>query len=217
MKILWGSLTAGVILLSLVGCKETRTAGKEIYEPAVETVTCYGVQLGPGAPPEDVVYVLLQAVAEKRQAVLDSDDQAKENATRTLVSLAAPEKIMEEFRKRFPSGKGAAFRPAVRINEMARSWGPALAHYTGCFVKDHDALVAKMTRIPQSESQVTVSFPVHEDRYQSSALLLVRLIKEKGYWRIWKLEYTRAKAVVGRPSSGPAGTATKPATRSALN
>jgi len=223
------------LLAAAGGCKDTRTAGKTIYEPKTETISLYDVELGPQAPPQDVVYVFLRVARDKRQAVRDDDKEARKKLNKALVSLAAPDRITARYKKFLTESQLKSVEANVRINEVARLWGPVVAHYTQCFPTDRRAAIKQMRLIRRSETEVDVDFPVREETYHSSAILRVSMAREKGYWRIWKVGYmgpgavkrsadsaTKVPAVSTRPASKPVSkpalkpAPTRPTTRSGM-
>lgn len=178
-----------LLLACFGGCDRSGTAGRHTYKAKVETIRLYDVELGPDASPEDVAYVLLRVVRDKREAVRTNDRATSEKMTEALVSLAAPEKILSEYQSRVPSGAVNLLNVDKTANEAARTWGPSLAHYTDCFKTDRAEAAKVMTTLRRSDQQAVVMVPVYEKTYASSATLQVKLIKEQGYWRVWGVAY----------------------------
>jgi hypothetical protein len=136
------------VWLGLIGgCKNPKHADQEIVDVEVRTVTYYGVELGPDAPPEDVVYVLLRTVRERFEAVQAGDYEKDAAGLKVLVDLAAGDRIHANFKRNMHNEAQANLTRSVAVHDATSLWGPIIAHYALSFETDHAKAVEKMQAV----------------------------------------------------------------------
>ncbi|GMV98332.1 MAG: hypothetical protein AMXMBFR83_26830 [Phycisphaerae bacterium] len=213
------------------GCSDP----EEAVPPAkVEAVTHYGVTLDESATPQQVVYVLLRALADDVKAARSHRHEDQKKAALATWSLAAPgeieRRLLEAYRKSSPNPARYASLGAGRdkaIHRIVNLWAPIVAFYVGSFEQDPARAMARMRVSSQSASSAVVLCEVWPDppgpdeAFNGHQLLRVELARETGgegkqYWRVARVSfqpmYPRpATRPAGNPASGPArGSATVP-------
>ena len=180
-----------VLLLAVAalmpGCRrQARATGRELRQPEVKTVSPYGVTLDPDASPQLVTYVLLRALKDDVRA---PDAAAREAALDTQFDLCAAEHI----------GKANVLRyePAEHLDRWVRRWAPVASRYADSFGDDWEQASNKLvlrgpTIGPSGEAdRCEVLREVEEPAGTSTSrvVLAVRLVQERGYWRVLSVGY----------------------------
>ena len=202
-----------VVALLTGGCDDPSLAGKDVPSSEVRTVESHGRVLDPQAPPEDVVFVLLQAVREDVQAARDRDKEAAKKALRLEASLAAPEWMYSAYKRNLQrAAMPVEVRPDVAVFKLVRMWAPMLAHYADSFDRDYQAAVQNMlVRHQPDQVEAVVFYDVPTASVDSPATVKVELRKEQEHWRVRRISYsdTSVAALRGRQPT-PAAEAPPP-------
>lgn len=185
-------LTAAVALVAIVlsGCgRDARLADHELRDPKPGPVTAYGKTLDANASPQDVVYVLLQAINDDYAA--GDNREARHKALDTEFAVCAPEWI-----KARRGGENLTEREKrERLFEVVYNWAPTLGFYRDSFKGAFPDIAQQMHTVyaaqPVSQHEVAVVYVNLKHPHpetagpNSGAAALVQLVREAGYWRIW--------------------------------
>jgi hypothetical protein len=175
------------------GCgRDARLAGHNLRDPKVGPVTAYGKLLDQTATPEDVVGVLLKAVAADYAA---GDDHAKrDEAIDVQFALSAPAFIKERLLKRQESNEK---RLRERYYSVVYHWAPVLGHYRFQFDEEYSELTKRMHVVAQPVREgspplveVLVNLdgpPPVGDVPSGPVVARIGLVKEAGFWRVWEV------------------------------
>ena len=199
-------------VLWLGGCGEdARLADRRIPHIVVETVSDQGVELGPQASPQDVVYVLLRAIRD--DVLAGADREARRAALLRQMGVCDPDYIHELYKN--VMGPRAVYSRDEWVYKKVRLWAPTLAYYVDSF--DVDPGTAK-ERMEAGEAGETahVDFPARDPTGQPGADVVVRVWLHKhqtGNWRVFHVGF--AKKRPRAPSTAPRATGPSDEPRSA--
>jgi len=190
-------IAAIVLALPWCGCsQDARLAGKKLRDPKVGTVKHYDVVLDESAPPEAVTYVLLKAMRDDFTA---TTREARERALDTQFDVCAPDTIASMNRTPL-SRKEFLF-------DVVNRWTPTVSHYLGtldlAWPESKSRLVATIATDEKNangkDAKVMVELPDPAGDPHASVVLVVRLVRESGYWRVVRLEYDMAHRRLATP------------------
>jgi hypothetical protein len=165
------------------GCsRDARLADKRLRHPEVKAVTHYGVTLDEEASPKQVAYVLLRAIHDDFLAETDEQRQA---ALDVQFDLCAADALA----RRNPTGHTRD----EFIYQVVYHWTPAVSHYVGDFETDWEKAQARMVtheskpagKPNDKAKRAMVFMPLEDPGGDANArvVLMVQLVKDKGYWR----------------------------------
>jgi hypothetical protein len=174
------------------GCKDPSLVGKAIFPVDVKPVEAFGRVLDEEAPPQDVVYVLLQAIRQDVAASRARDKEAELEAMKIETSLAAPESMLAAFRRVLQrSALPVDITAELAVHKLVRMWAPMIAHYQDVFDTDYDAAVANMAVRHQPGSiDAVVLYDVPSPTGSPPATIKAEMRREKGFWRIRRLSFS---------------------------
>ena len=218
----WFRYTAPSLQLALVaalltgGCKDPSIVGKAVFPVDLKPVEAFGRVLDEQAPPQDVVFVLLQAIRQDVAASRARDRKAELKAMEIETSLAAPESMLTAYRRVLERGAlPVEITAEMAVHKLVRMWAPMLAHYQKAFDTDYDAAVANMAvhRQPNSIDAV-VLYDVPSVTGDPPATIKAEMRREKELWRIRRLSFSddSAAEVRARTSQGTIAAPSPPAT-----
>ncbi|UCG33579.1 MAG: hypothetical protein JSU68_02885 [Phycisphaerales bacterium] len=198
------------------GCKDPSIVGKAVFPVDLKPVEAFGRVLDEQAPPQDVVYVLLQAIRQDVAAARARDREAELDAMKLETSLAAPESMLAAYRRVLERGALPVETTAeIAVHKLVRMWAPMLAHYQEAFDTDYDAALANMAvhRQPNSIDAV-VLYDVPSDTGEPPATIKAEMRREKDLWRIRRLSFSddSAAEVRARTSQSTPAALTPPST-----
>ena len=186
-----------------------RLAGRDIRDVTVRTVTHYGVTLDQEATPQQVTYVLLRAI---RDDFLAKDKAAGDAAIDPQLDVCAANEIYAMY----PTNLDRA----ESIYKVARRWTPTVAHYVHDFETEWAKAESRFTKLgPQpvtgsttgaNECQVIMELADPSGDPNANVLLVVRLVQDRGYWRVFRVGFTPMKRSLKARSTAtvePAATA----------
>jgi hypothetical protein len=180
-----------VIVLGMVltGCRrDARLADHALRDPDLGPVTAYGKTLDPTARPQEVVYVLLRAIADDYAA--GDDRAAREAALDTQFAISAADWI----KQRMGGDRLTEQEQREQLYRVVQHWAPTLGFYRHDFTDEYHDLVQRMhVNYPLQASAKTEECTVyvnctHPDPEsagpRSGAVAIIRLIRVDGYWRV---------------------------------
>jgi len=177
-------LTIAVVAL-FAGCARDES----LRSPEVKTVTHYGRTLDEQASPQEVAYVLLRAM---RDDFLADSSAEREKALDVQFDVAAANVLRKLNRSKGMSD--AAF-----LDRVVRHWTPIVGHYIENFDFTWDAArsrlqpaVAEKLKVDGERLVTTNVLMELQDPSgdpNASVVLIIRLVQDGGYWRVYKLEY----------------------------
>lgn len=189
-----------LIPVVMTGCKrQARLADHQLRDPEVGAVSFYGRTLDQQATPEEVVYALLSAVRDDLQA--DSDD-AREAALDKQFDLSAANRIAERNR--------SSLSRQEFIYDYIYRWTPTISHYVKDFPTSwEEAKERLITTVPQPvgddsdamKCRVLLELDDPSGNPHASVVLMVQMVQDKGYWRVFGLEYDHQKRKIARPGA----------------
>ena len=191
---------ACLMVLSVPGCDDPSLAGKDIPSVEVRTVESHGRVLDQQASPEEVVFVLLQAVREDVQAARNLDKEAMKEALKLEASLAACEWMYANYKRTLQRMTlPVEVSSDVAVFKLVRMWAPLLAHYAEFFDRDYESAVEHMVayRGPDQNDAV-VLYDVPPTAGESPATVKLELRRERDYWRIRRISFSRTRAAALR-------------------
>lgn len=193
----------GIIVLpgiaGLLGCQgDHELVGRKIPHVEVRAVSCYGVQLDHAASPEQVAFVALQAIRDYMRA---EDEAAREAALSVQLDVCAADEI--ESRKQLRLTRDEY------VYKVVRQWAPTVGHYIASFPTSWDgtsnSLVKRETASGtnggsnETEILLEVSDPVGNPN--AGAVVVVWLVRDKGFWRVTHVGFDLGKRSVHGPSA----------------
>jgi len=193
-------VAAGLVLLplTLTGCKrQARLADHQLRDPEVRTVSYYGRTLDQDAEPEEVVYALLSAIRDDFQA---ESEEAREAALDKQFDLAAVNRIAARNR-------GSLSREEFLYDYIYR-WTPTVSHYVKDFPASweeaEERLIATMPQPVGDDAdamkcRVLLELEDPSGDPHASVVLMVQMVQDKGYWRVFGLEYDPQHRKIARP------------------
>jgi len=199
---------AGGLLLALGlaggvgGCqRDTRLAGRKLHGAQVRTVTHYGITLDQQASPQQVAFVALRAI---RDDVLAENQAARDAALERQFDVCAGHRILESNVRRL--------RPEEHLYDVVSHWAPTVAHYARGFETDWDkAQVRLVLRQPPDPGKpesarcaVLMEVTDATGGPTASAVLVVHLAKDDGYWRVTHLGFERGRRTIAAAAAGAA-------------
>jgi hypothetical protein len=214
--------TAGV----LAGCRNQEAPPETLKPIVVGPVKLYGMNLGPGATPQEVTFALMQALRETvttaRRRHLPDRREALQERIENELELCAPSRIYQNvIGTLVPEGVELKERDNV-VYKIVKLWAPIAARYVDCFSSDAAKMIAAMRVKRLSETDARVSYDVTDPVDHTKMTFQVFLTLEPGtepayrnekFWRVYRLGYARFGH--DEASSMPAGT--RPATSQATS
>ena len=186
------AILAGVAVATWAvgGCREdVRLAGRNLRSPTVGPVEYYDAEkLGPGAPPEDVAYVLLRAIRDDFQA---SNKAEWESALDKQFDLCAANVI---------ASRNTTARPREEfIYKVVWHWTPTVSHYVHDFETDIEKakqrFVVRMPEAPEGsvvepqECEVLMEVADPSGDPNARVVMVIYLAKDSSYWRVVHLGF----------------------------
>lgn len=206
-------IAAVLTMIAVSGCsRDVRLAGQKLRDVQVGTVTHYGLTLDENASPKKVAFVLLRAMREDFEA---SSDAEREAALDVQFDVAAANEL-QKFNTTGLTREEALFN-------FVYHWTPTVSHYAEQFPTEWDKAESRFLQVtpkadPEKhgpdESQVLLEVNDPGGDPNGGAVLVVSLVKDKGYWRVLRVGFTpKLRELPGRkreatepPSpSAPAG------------
>lgn len=179
------ALTFPVVLIPACS-RDVRLAGKKIPTVVVGPVTEYGQTLDENATPEQVAFVVLQAI---REDFLAKDEAARRKALGKEFAVCAADVL--EARKHQSMSRDEF------IYNVVYRWTPTVSHYVQDFPTDWASATSRLvrrnvTRInPKTtgqpsdhECEVAMEVASPDGDPNAQVVLLVWLAKDKGLWRV---------------------------------
>lgn len=181
-------------------------APSEVPPPAeVKTVSAYGLTLDESATPEQVVYVLLRAIADDVTAAQAHEHDKQREALLLTYRLGAysviEKRLVDVLNQSLASEvKSLGKDRDRRLFDFVKGWAPIASHYVRGFDTDSRAAMARMSvqASPDGE-RIHVYYPVCHDPQESDpakrqeATLDIELAKEKAgsrsYWRVARVAF----------------------------
>ena len=123
------AVTTLPIVALLAGCKDPTIIGYELKPVKTGPVEAYGLILDENSSPQDVVFVMFQAVRDDIQAAREHNRQAQLEAINLQAGIAASEWMHATFqqaleRKSMP----VLVTPEESVFKLIRFWAPMLGH-----------------------------------------------------------------------------------------
>ncbi len=183
------ALMIAAIGAGTIACgRNAKLAGHDIRDVSVGTISAYGKTLDQDATVQEVLYVLLNAVADDYEA---TDKVERDKAMEIQFGVCAPAKI-----KRALAGLRELGEQELKegLYDAVRHWTPILAFYSHSFRDDFDTLSDRMHVIisegkegqqAEADAYLNVPHPNAEDNPNAGAVARFFLVKEQGYWRVW--------------------------------
>lgn len=173
----------------LPGCgRDARLADHRLRDPKVGVVTAYGKTLDADAKPQEVVYVLLQAILDDYAA--GNDPAKREAALDTQFAICAPDYIRQNTRVEDLSRR----EQLEQLYRVVHLWAPTLGFYRESFVGEYVDVVQRMhveyplQALSKSEiASVYINCNAPEPSaagQDENVVALVRLVREGGFWRV---------------------------------
>lgn len=202
-------VSALAIGLLAAGCGDTRLENVDPNDGVVRTVTAYDVTLGPGAAPEDVVYVLLRAIHDHVVAAKSGDREGVKTAMQIERSVAAPDHIHRLMKTVIDQNAlPKDLTPAQAVHYQTKWWAPIAAHYVADLDLTREEARSRMGVIDRESFRV-VQIDVENPDDHRTATLNISLEQENGYWRVYNMSYSPF-SIAGRNARPPVAT-TQPA------
>lgn len=191
----------GIVLVvgfTLTGCKrDVRLAGRKIRSVSVGAVTHYGVALDKEATPEQVAYVVLRAI---RDDFLAKTPEERDAALDVQLELSAAGAIQARNRTGTPKDEF--------VYNVVYHWTPTVSHYVKDFETDFEAAKARLrVTIPRAvkgadaaDEQCHVLMEVKDPSGDpnAQAVMVIRMVREQGYWRVTNLGFEPTMRKVGK-------------------
>jgi len=209
--VLTGIIPAGS---AVAGCTENaRLADQELRHAEVHTVHDQGLELGPDASPQDVVFVLLRAIRDDVRAA--SDREAGREALARQLAVCDADFIYDDYRRVF--GQRAVADRDEWVHQQVRLWAPTLAHYVAGL--DFDRPTAEtLLRVGKPGQHykwpgqtVAVELPLADPQGHPRRGVVARIWLHQhdlGYWRVFHVGFSRSRPQPsGPPAPGAAATA----------
>lgn len=189
------------------GCKrDVRLAGRDIPDVTVQTVTHYGLTLDEEATPQQVTYVLLRAI---RDDFLATDQAARDAAIDRQLEVSAANEI---YRLHPPT-----LDRAGTVYKVVHRWTPTIAHYVSDLETDWEKALGRFRlRGPQpaadsatgaTECQIIMELADPSGDPKANVLLVVGLVQDSGYWRVFRVGFTPTKRSLKASSAASTGPA----------
>jgi hypothetical protein len=196
-------LSLSAVLAGIGGCGSEEP---KVSPPAIETVEAYGQTLDESATPEQVVFVLLQAI---RDDFHTSPENSK--AREELVDLQYKLSAYSALKRRLTEAN--RIRPGMNAAEVVRElvyhWTPILAHYVESFDEDFEQARRKMRVRPLADGEgLYVFYPVHRSHgpdaeVADTVIVNIELRPEKAggleYWRVARISFEGSISAPGQP------------------
>ena len=190
-------------------------ADRRIPHVVVETVSDQGVELGPQASPQDVVYVLLHAIRD--DVLAGADREARRQALLRQMGVCDADYIYELYQSIM--GPRAVYSRDEWVYKKVHLWAPTLAYYVDSFDCDLGSAKARMSVRPTSRREnwpgetVQVDLPAADRAGQPGADVVVRVRLHKhqtGHWRVFHAGFAKKRPPA--PSAVPqaAGSGNEP-------
>jgi hypothetical protein len=178
------------------GCKDPSIVRKAVFPVDLKPVEAFGRVLDQKAPPQDVVYVLLQAIREDVAASRARDEGAELKAMKLETSLAAPESILTAYKRLLErSAVPIQITAEIAVHKLVRMWAPMLAHYQAAFDTDYDAAVAHMAvRHEPGSNDAVVLYDVPSATGEPPATIKAEMHREDDFWRIRRVSFSDVTA-----------------------
>jgi len=212
----WNGSQVGIVaafaMIAVSGCsRDVRLADQKLRDVQVGTVTHYGITLDQDASPKQVAFVLLRAMREDFEATSEAEREA---ALDVLFDVAAANEL-QKFNTTGLTREEALFN-------FVYHWTPAVSHYTEQFPTEWERAESRFLQvIPKAdpdkrspeESQVLLEVDDPGGDPNGGAVLVVSLVKDKGYWRVLRVGFApKLREIPGRkreateppPPSAPA-------------
>lgn len=188
-----GLLAAAIVGGACSGCeRDVRLAGRNIHEVTVRTVTHYGVTLDQDASPKQVAYVLLRAIRDDFLAV---DKTARDAAIDKQLDVCAADEIYAMHPRNLDR--------AQTLYKVVHRWTPTVAHYVQDLETEWDQAESRLMLLgPQAregsasgaeECQIIMEVADPSGDSNANVLLVVRLVQDSGYWRVFRVGFTPLK------------------------
>jgi hypothetical protein len=219
----------GVVLLGLIGLagcgEDARLAEHDVPSITVQTVSDQGVELGPGADPEEVVFVLLRAIRDDVMA--GSDREARRQALLRQLAVCDPDYIYQLYTSTM--GPRAVHGRDEWVYKKVNLWAPTLAHYVDSFDLDVEKAKKRMVSRPTSEREpwpgetvrVDLAAKDPDELPGADVVVRVRLHKhESGHWRVFHVGFGKTRprtAAAAQPGSDSSDRADETSSNETVN
>jgi len=185
------------------GCgRDVRLAGKKIRHVQVKAASHYGLVLDQAATPEQTAFAALRAI---REDFFAPTRQAREDALDIQFDVAAADIIAGRNR--------TSLMRDEYIHHVVSLWTPTVSHYAGDFEIDPEKAIARFknrgaSRSPggdATECELAMEVADPGGDAAAKAVLLVRLAKDGGFWRVlhFGFEPRRTLASTGGSTAQP--------------
>ncbi len=195
------TLAAAVVLSVLGGCRNQEAPPEDLKPVVVGPVEMHGVSLGPDATPQQVTYVLMQALKETATAgrLRERDRERRKKLMENQLQLAAPQRIYRNLHADAETAGIAARQRDEAVYRIVKLWAPIVARYVDSFPADPAQGTAAMRLRwldkDKEKGDARVSYDVTDPVDGSQVTLQVYLTQETGpdggakYWRVYRLGY----------------------------
>ncbi len=193
------AVAAALLLVAVWGCGEdARLADQELPHVEVRTVHDQGLELGPDAAPQDVVFVLLRAIRDDIKA--GGDLKARRAALERQFDVSAPDFMHDLYREAY--GSRAVASRDEWVFKKVNLWAPTLGYYVDAFDFDVETARALMSVGKTGQhnrwpgESVSVDVPVPDPSGQPGAGVVIRVWLHQtdgGYWRVVQVGFTRER------------------------
>lgn len=200
-----------VVLAAVVGgC----TSVSDAPPAKVEAVTAYGMTLDESATPEQVAFVLLQAIRDDVEAAQARDRERHRQAVELQYAIAAYSTIEERLLGVFSRADGTGDLGDLReqrLYDVVKQWGAIAAHYVRSFDAEFDAAAERLRVERRGEPErVHVLYDVCHDpsatdpaQRQPATLEIELAIETEGadkYWRVARVDFRRPRPAATAPA-----------------
>ncbi len=195
---LWLVVTAALVATTISGCgKDDLQVRHEQRNLTIGPVELFDHLLDQTASPEQVAFAALRAIAEDFEA--GNDKEQREAALDKQFSLAAINMLTPSEKMKIDSGE--------YLYKVVYHWTPTVSHYVSQFPQTFEEAKERfVVRSPRgldpmnyADVLLEVDDPKAEPGTDSSAVLVVYLGRDTGYWRVIHFGFDMPKKANGDP------------------